>query len=376
MLQPGVIKLVVSRRSRPAPVQRELYAAAERLLNALLTREDLDAWRVRDPYATASFEATVDVAIDAAYRDDDPAAHLFLQRVLYRINRLTLFWYDDLLNYQNERSPFLRALLARIEQPWQAWELAQLDLAAIRREEDAVPRRLCERAGHDVDPPTSASGRYFREQATLEGYRRLLEIASVDALVEASQLSRTLGGASNAIHAMMTRLLVEEYGGGRLDKKHSSHFRVMLNALDMDSRPEAYLGACPWEVLAGINHSFLLCDRKRFFLRYVGGLLYTEVSVPSAFQCYRDAASRLGLPAQAMAYWDLHIKEDRRHGPWMLHDVALPLAQRYPDDAWELLLGYDQQRRMSARAGAAVAREAIAADGAAAVTEGREEAAR
>jgi hypothetical protein len=49
--------------------------------------------------------------------------------------------------------------------------------------------------------------------------------------------------------------------------------------------------------------------------------------------------------------------------PWMLHDVALPLAQRYPRDAWELLLGYDQQRRMSARAGAATAREASIADG-------------
>ena len=92
--------------------------------------------------------------------------------------------------------------------------------------------------------------------------------------------------------------------------------------------------------------------------------------MPSAFQCYRDAAARVGLPADAMAYWDLHIKEDRRHGPWMLHDVALPLAQRYPRDAWELLLGYDQQRRMSARAGAATAREATIADGVVAAGEG------
>jgi hypothetical protein len=66
----------------------------------------------------------------------------------------------------------------------------------------------------------------------------------------------------------------------------------------------------------------------------------------------------LGLPPDAMTYWDLHIKEDARHGPWMLDDVAIPLAERYPDDAWELLLGYDQQERLSARAAAAVARAA------------------
>ncbi|MGL5831939.1 MAG: iron-containing redox enzyme family protein, partial [Waterburya sp.] len=50
----------------------------------------------------------------------------------------------------------------------------------------------------------------------------------------------------------------------------------------------------------------------------------------------------------------LHIKEDERHGQWMLHQVALPLVDMYPQQAWELLLGYDQEKLMSDRAGAAV----------------------
>ena len=361
MLSSDVITLAVSHRSIAAPPIRTSYAVAEHLLGELLTRDDLDDWRAHHPNSTAALDADIDHAIVAAYVHQGPGAHLFLQRVLYRINRLTLFWYDDLSNYRNERSSYLRGLLARIESPWQAWELAQLDVRTLKLE-TGVSEGLRRRAEQDFDPPTSTGGRYFRERASLAAYRRLLEIASVDALVEASQLSRTLGGASNSIHATLTRLLVEEYGAGKLEKKHSSHFRVMLDALRMDPHPEAYLSVCPWEVLATINQSFLLCDRKRLFLRYVGGLLYTEVSVPSAFQCYADAATRLALPLEAMAYWILHIKEDRRHGPWMLNDVALPLAQRYQRDAWELLLGYDQQRHMSARAGAAIAREALAAE--------------
>jgi hypothetical protein len=63
-----------------------------------------------------------------------------------------------------------------------------------------------------------------------------------------------------------------------------------------------------------------------------------------------------------MGYWDLHIKEDERHGRWMLHDVALPLAARYEADGWELILGYDQQRSMSGRAGSAIARAAREAE--------------
>jgi hypothetical protein len=189
---------------------------------------------------------------------------------------------------------------------------------------------------------------------TEAGYRRLLAIASLDGLVEASQLSRTLGGASNEIHAMMTRLLVEEYGGGRRERKHSTFFSKMLTELGMSAEPEGYFDLVPWEVLAAINHSFLLSERKRFYLRYVGGLLYTEVSVPAGFDHYRAAAERLGMSEAARGYWELHIREDERHGRWMLQDVALPLAAKYPANAWEIVLGYDQQKQMSDRAGASL----------------------
>jgi hypothetical protein len=57
-----------------------------------------------------------------------------------------------------------------------------------------------------------------------------------------------------------------------------------------------------------------------------------------------------------MGYWELHIKEDERHGRWMMDDVALPLAEQYPDQAWEILLGYDQEKLIGDRASAAVVR--------------------
>ena len=43
----------------------------------------------------------------------------------------------------------------------------------------------------------------------------------------------------------------------------------------------------------------------------------------------------------------------------------VPLAARYPEHAWELVLGYDQQRIFSERAGAAVAAAARESDRAA-----------
>jgi hypothetical protein len=363
-----------------APVECENdYDEAEQSFAALMKIDALDE-HVRSHHSSVQlFERALEDALAFAYGGDEAAeeagpAHLFLQRVLYRINRLKFFWYDALCNYDNERSGYLRSVRDRVEAAWQGWELAQLDVEALRCED--VSAALRRRAAEDVAPPPSASGLYFRDEVGEAGYRRLLAIASLDGLVEASQLSRTLGGASNEVQAMMTRLLVEEYGGGRLNRKHSTFFTEMLTELGMRTDAEGYFDLVPWEVLAAINHSFLLSERKRFYLRYVGGLLYTEVSVPAAFENYRAAAERLGMSEAARGYWELHIKEDERHGRWMLHDVALPLAEKYPREAWELLLGYDQQKHLSERAGLAVERAARDAESAAVALENSNERAR
>ncbi len=331
------------------------YQKIEKEFCGLLQLKDLDQKIEENPSLVESFENDLE-SILSNYSEEESIsspAQLFLHRILYQINRLKLFWYDDLENYVNENSLYLLKVRNRMDAVWQSWESDQLNnesLASVN-----VADGLRDRVARDLSPDDSPDDLYFRNEMTETGYRRLLAIASLDGLVEASQLSRVLGGAANEIQSMVTRIFLEEYGGGQLRRKHSSFFSSMLDEFGMNTKPEAYFDLVPWEVLANINHSFYLCDRKRHFLRYMGGLLYTEVSVPASFINFRQAGERLGLSRNAIEYWDLHIKEDKKHGQWMLDDVALPLAERYPENACEILWGYDQQRFFSARAGRAVA---------------------
>lgn len=336
-----------------APAQVD-YLDAENQLNRLLTLANLDDRVKADPALVETVETAVAIALTSAYRDSnsDPVAHRFLQRLLYRINRLKLFWYDDLQHYINEGSYYLADLRDRIESVWQEWEIAQIDRQTLKQEE--VSQGLQQRVNRDLNPPPTAESIFLENNLSLQGYRLLLAIASLDGLVEASRLSRILGGAANDVQAMLTRILMEEYGGGRLARKHSTFFAQMMLELGLNPQPEAYFDLVPWEVLASINHNFLLTERKRFFLRYNGGLTYFEVIGPAVYRTYMRAAQRLGLSAEAMGYWELHIREDERHGRWMLDEVALPLAQQYPQNAWELLLGYDQEKQMAERAGRAI----------------------
>jgi hypothetical protein len=329
----------------------------ERQFTQLLHLGHLDREIAEKPELKEDFEDALESALSDTLdgAECESPALLFLQRTLYRINRLKFFWYDNLKNYTNENSQYLFEIQNRIESAWQDWESNQTDIKPLGTVVE-VKTALRRRTAEDLDPKPSAEGLYFRNEMTEIGYRRLLAITSLDGLVEASQLSRVLGGASNKVQTMLTKIFLEEYGNARLARKHSSFFSAMLEEFGMKTQPEAYFDLAPWEVLANINQSFFLCERKRNFLRYIGSLLFFEISVPAAFKNYQLAGERLGLSPEAINYWELHIKEDQRHGQWMLDDVALPLVDRYPDLAWEMVWGYDQQRFISARASRAIAR--------------------
>ncbi|WP_009632717.1 iron-containing redox enzyme family protein [Synechocystis sp. PCC 7509] len=332
------------------------YDEAEQQFIHLLDLEDLDSKLETQPELASIVDNAIAQAIENAFSgaSGDDRAHLFLQRILYRINRLQLFWYDDLRHYTNERSPYLNKVRDKIETPWQNWELSQLDVEAIKKVD--VKLALIARSDGDLNPPISEDSRYLREEMTEAGYRHVLAIGSFDGLVEGSRLSRIMGGAANEVHATLMRVLIEEYGNGRLSRKHSTYFAQMLEEFGMNTQPEYYFDLVPWEVLACANHNFLMTERKIYFLRYNGGLTYFEVAGPAAYRNYLAAAQRLELSQAAMGYWELHIREDERHGQWMLTDVSLPLAERYPDRAWELVLGYDQEKIMGDRAGVAIVR--------------------
>ena len=331
------------------------YREAEEAFTHLLQHADLDQYVSNTPECLELFEHVLGLALLEAYEDQptSPNAHLFLQRILYRINRLKLFWYDDLENYANEDSAFLFSVRTNIDTAWQDWEAQKIDIPSLKDLD--IQTTLRERTAEDLDPEPSQTGLFFRNDMSQTGYRQLLAIASLDGLVEASQLSRVIGGVGNEVQTMLTKILLEEYGGGKLARKHSTFFSAMLTEFGMNTTPEAYFKIVPWEVLANINHSFTVCERKRNFLRYIGSLLYFEISVPAAFQNYKTAGERLGFSEHAIGYWDVHIKEDLRHGQWMLNEVALPLINHYAGSAWEILLGYDQQRFLSTRASQAIA---------------------
>lgn len=55
-------------------------------------------------------------------------------------------------------------------------------------------------------------------------------------------------------------------------------------------------------------------------------LLPSHLLLLLLLQTYLAAGRRNSLSEAASGYWELHIKEDERHGQQMLEEVALPLV--------------------------------------------------
>lgn len=331
-------------------------------LRALLRAPDLDALASREPERVHRMLARARDSTDLAWATDADAnearreaARLETQRALYAVNRLKFFWFDTPAAYVNERSPLLQQWQRLLEEPWQAWLAAQVPRDGLDGRE--TPQQVLERwvERERLAPPTDG---WFGREASLEAYRELLRIASLNGLVEASQLSRVMGGASHPVQSTLFRILMEEYGAGRPHKKHSTFFAQMLEQQGLSSTPETYFERVPWQVLSSINHAFFLSENRRYFLRFAGAFTYTELSTPVSFRDYARAAARLGLSDGRSDYWSLHVREDERHGAWMVSEVALPLLAQFPDCARDVLFGYAQQRSVEALAADATLRAA------------------
>ena len=226
------------------------YQKLEDELAELLSVDNLDQVIAENPRKLEKINSKLEVSLFNAFKNDEGCthAHLFLQRLLYRINRLKLFWYDELENYANEDSTFIFLLRLKIENAWQDWEKNNF----AQQNPGNLSEALRDRVKEDLQPAPSPDGLFIRNEITKAGYQRLLAISSLDGLVEASHLSRMLGGVGNEVQMMLTRILWEEYGSGKLSRKHSTHFAAMLDECGMDSSPEAYFDIVPWEVLANI----------------------------------------------------------------------------------------------------------------------------
>ncbi len=297
--------------------------------------ETVAAMLRRDPPARRSRMRSIDTALDDLPTGTDLLADLDAQRTWFVLAELDGRGVVGVSDRWNEHP----------------------DVAAVRhRLGDALERAIRERVGpvmhcsaddlasrisqdlSELDaPPLSA---HLRSHGTVEQYRDFLRHRSLYHLREADPHTTAIPRLTGQAKAGLVEIQNDEYGGGRIERMHSTLFARSMAALGLDTDHAAYLNAVPAVTLAWINSLTLFASRRRLRGAIVGHLLALECTSSLPNKRYAEGLRRLGLGSAATDFFDEHVEADAVHEQIALHDMAIPLLRSEPAQSVEVLTGF------------------------------------
>ena len=241
--------------------------------------------------------------------------------------------------------------LAGVDPAWE-WEPSLLELR--RTVETVFEDALLQRAGSPplgcVDVPgelhnliaegsgPSLSG-YFLEQGTLEQFREFAIHRSGYQLKEADPHSWAIPRLQGRSKAALVEIQSDEYGGGRAGQAHADLFAETMTALGLDPKYGAYVDRLPGTTLATTNLVSFLGLHRRWRGALVGHLAIFEMTSVEPMGRYSATLRRLGLPAVARRFYDVHVEADVHHQVVAADKLAGGLAESEPDLAGDIIFG-------------------------------------
>ena len=278
-------------------------------------------------------------------RPSSPLADEDLQLALYCCYELHYGGLPD-VDDRWEWQPWLLELRARMEEVFEETLLEQIGPP----HESAAPEEmdLALRAIADADEAPSLS-RYMLAEATREQFEEFAIHRSSYQLKEADPHSWALPRLSGPPKAALVEIQVDEYGGGRSERIHATLFARSMEALGLDSEPNAYLDSIPGVTLATVNLMSLLGLHRRWRGAIVGHLALFEMTSSTPNRRYAEGLRRLGLGQQATAFFDEHVEADAVHENIAAVDLAGGLARQDPALGPDVLWGARALAALDAR---------------------------
>jgi hypothetical protein len=190
----------------------------------------------------------------------------------------------------------------------------------------------------DADEAPSLS-RFIERRAGLAQVLEFVVHRSAYQLKEADPHSWALPRLSGAPKAALVEIQADEYGGGRPERIHAALFARSMQALGLDPTYGAYLDYVPGFTLATVNLMSLLGLHRRWRGAIVGHLALFEMTSSLPNRRYGNGMRRLGLGADATAFYDEHVEADAVHDAIASVDLAGGLAREAPELVADILWG-------------------------------------
>lgn len=163
--------------------------------------------------------------------------------------------------------------------------------------------------------------------------RFLLMQHALDFLPESSHMLRFAKGDYGSEQSALFRVLLDEFGYGRHEEKHSTLFKECLRSVGMLENSHAYWNFYLNSTLMNNNYFHkITTDTTRFF-EYIGAITWAENSFGP--YCNMVAGTlRECFDKVDVRYYEEHDHIDGYHGRMTLNELLHPLAERFGNQVY------------------------------------------
>jgi len=191
----------------------------------------------------------------------------------------------------------------------------------------------------------------------------LMQMAG-DFLLEASAMGRNVLGHFGQLQSELFKVVIDEYGYGVHETKHSTLFEKLLGDVGLDPRPHAY-----WQfyltssLLMNNYYNFISRDHSKFF-RYLGALYQAETAfIYSCAQVVEMLRAVFG-PRAETRYFTEHVHIDQHHSKMIFDKLIKPAVAEYGDDIiTDVVRGFEEAKLLSELAEADFCEQVAWSDG-------------
>lgn len=164
-----------------------------------------------------------------------------------------------------------------------------------------------------------------------------------DTLSEGSALARRLLGTFGPIQSELFKILIDEYGYGIFNHKHSTLFQSMLVSCGLSSSIHRYWHYYTPSSLLFHNYFHYTSKNTRLFFRYVGQLFFAEATFSTASAQYAKTLRQIFGLNMDFRYFDEHVGIDVHHGRMVMENIVKKIFKQYGVEAGiEILRGYEE----------------------------------
>ncbi len=309
-----------------------LDAGVNRLARTPMLQDRVDGC---EAFATRYLAKAQDVA-SRGFASGDEAAKAEAHRALFALYELQVCGPDDESVF-NQHDPLLYSVRNRLETAWLAAERTALDRHAAGTPAQTVEtiEQLCKAhraASHPlfdflaVHADRFAMQRFFASDSALN--IRFFDL-----------LALSMVGSEEFTRGELVQNLWDESGRGNRQEAHVRTFRDLLDTCGLTQTRSNHIDALSWQGCAGHNLFMMAALSRAHYWKLLGVMAVTELIDPASYEKVVRGCRRLGFAEGDYRYYSEHVEIDVVHGRGWLENVIVPLIERTPAAASDIVFG-------------------------------------